>query len=204
MTTILVRTNVSAQIRVAGAAAHPEPPIRLRRPILVTPFLARSICLAAHRDARFEIGIKSFELRASEVRILATTGAFRVVPAKDLLDHRGRPADPRHGDLWQLREAGLVHTVPYVVGREKTSLVTLTDRGRDLLESASASRCSRAASGVLRWHREAARVGARRSALPGVSARRRAPPQSRRRVRRVVLDYELKRDYQRFLGERSS
>jgi hypothetical protein len=67
---------------------------------------------------------RSFELRASEVPILATTGAFRVVPAKDVLDDCERPADPRHGDLWQLREAGLVHTVPYVVGREKTSLVT--------------------------------------------------------------------------------
>jgi len=29
---------------------------------------------------------RSVELRESEVRILATTGAFRVVPAKDLLD----------------------------------------------------------------------------------------------------------------------
>ena len=77
---------------------------------------------------------RSVELRESEVRILATTGAFRVVPAKDLLDHRGRPSSSRQGELRRLREEGLVETRPYIVGREKTSLVTLTERGRELLE----------------------------------------------------------------------
>ena len=66
--------------------------------------------------------------------MLATTGAFRVVPAKDLLDHRGRPSSSRQGELRRLREEGLVEARPYVVGREKTSLVTLTERGRELLE----------------------------------------------------------------------
>src|SRR4051794_22352359 len=74
------------------------------------------------------------ELRESEVRILATTGAFRVVPAKDLLDSRGRPLSSRQGELRRLREEGLVEVKPYVIGRQKTSLVTLTERGRDLLE----------------------------------------------------------------------
>ena len=77
---------------------------------------------------------RSVELRESEVRILATTGAFRVVPATDLLDHRGRPSSSRQGELRRLREEGLVEARPYVVGREKTSLVTLTERGRELLE----------------------------------------------------------------------
>src|SRR4026208_1476593 len=77
---------------------------------------------------------RSVELRESEVRILATTGAFRVVPAKDLLDQRGRPSSSRQGDLRRLREEGLVEARPYVIGREKTSLVTLTERGRELLE----------------------------------------------------------------------
>ena len=44
---------------------------------------------------RVRVRDHSFELRASEVRILATTGAFRVVPAKDLVDHREKPADAR-------------------------------------------------------------------------------------------------------------
>src|SRR6476469_2410350 len=72
---------------------------------------------------------RSVDLRESEVRILATTGAFRVVPATDLLDHRGRPSNARQGELRRLREEELIETRPYVVGREKTSLVTLTERG---------------------------------------------------------------------------
>ena len=77
---------------------------------------------------------RSVELRESEVRLLATTGAFRMVPASDLLDHRGRPSSSRQGELRRLREEGLVETRPSVIGRQKTSLVTLTERGRELLE----------------------------------------------------------------------
>ncbi|MBI3494283.1 MAG: hypothetical protein HY047_21250, partial [Acidobacteria bacterium] len=40
-----------------------------------------------------------YQLRGSEVRALATIGAFRVVPADDLRDDQGRPGDVRHGDL---------------------------------------------------------------------------------------------------------
>src|SRR3954451_6736540 len=55
-------------------------------------------------------------LRESEVQMLATTGAFRVVVASDLRDGRGRPADANNGELRALREAGLVETRPYVIG----------------------------------------------------------------------------------------
>jgi DNA-binding MarR family transcriptional regulator len=74
------------------------------------------------------------DLRESEVRMLATAGAFRVVVASDLRDHRGRPASASNGELRTLREAGLVETRPYVIGRDRATLVTLTDRGRELLE----------------------------------------------------------------------
>src|SRR5262245_34527745 len=146
---------------------------------------------------------RSVDLRESEVRILATVGAFRVVPAKDLLDHRGRPSNARQGELRRLREEGLVEVRPYVVGREKTSLVALTERGRDLLER----------------HRSAHGTGPRQEFYAGVVKPRelahdsqlyRAYLQSSDRlqrsgstVRRVSLDYELKRDYQRFLRELS-
>ena len=150
---------------------------------------------------RVRVRDHSFELRASEVRILATTGAFRVVPAKDLVDHREKAADARTGDLRRLRESGLVDTMPYVVGREKTVLVTLSERGRDLLES----------------HRSRESHEPRQEFYAGIVKRRElghdaqlyrayldAADRLRARggtVRRVVLDYELKRDYQRFLGE---
>lgn len=74
----------------------------------------------------------SHMLRGSESRTLASVGAFRVVPADDLRDAFDKPLDPRHGDLWHLREAGLVQT--HRVDRD-TTVVTLTKEGRDLLES---------------------------------------------------------------------
>jgi hypothetical protein len=71
-------------------------------------------------------------LRDSEVRTLATVGAFRVVPAGDLRDGKDRPLDPHRGDLRHLRDQGLVETIP-TLGDDR-ALVVLTERGRDVLE----------------------------------------------------------------------
>jgi hypothetical protein len=81
-------------------------------------------------------------LRGSEVRTLATVGAFRVVPAGDLRDGQDRPLDPHRGDLRHLRDQGLVETIP-AIGEER-ALVTQTDNERmrwmrDLLEKASST-----------------------------------------------------------------
>src|ERR671925_1331277 len=51
-----------------------------------------------------------YTLRGSEARTLTTVGAFRVVPADDLRDAYGESLDPRNGELWHLRESGLVDT----------------------------------------------------------------------------------------------
>jgi hypothetical protein len=71
-------------------------------------------------------------LRGSEVRTLATVGAFRVVPAGDLRDGQDRPLDPHRGDLRHLRDSGIVETIP-AIGNDR-ALVVLTERGRDVLE----------------------------------------------------------------------
>src|SRR5436305_7902283 len=77
---------------------------------------------------------RDYDLRGSEVRTLATIGAFRVVPIDDLGDERGA-ADLWHGDLDRLRSAGLIQVVAPLDREESTTtLVTLTERGRDLLE----------------------------------------------------------------------
>jgi hypothetical protein len=69
-------------------------------------------------------------LRGSEVRTLATVGAFRVVPAGDLRDGQDRPLDPHRGDLRHLKDSGLVETIP-AIGKDR-ALVVLTERGRDV------------------------------------------------------------------------
>ena len=145
---------------------------------------------------------ETYQLRGSESRTLATVGAFRVVPAGDLRDRGGRSSTARAGDLRHLRESGLVRTLPHVHGRERTTLVTLTERGRDLLE---ANRTPDAES------RQAFYAGAvKPRELTHDSQAYRAYLEaadrviaSGGRIRRVVLDYELKGQYQRFLQSRN-
>ena len=139
------------------------------------------------------------ELRVSEVRILTTVGAFRVVPATDLRQTDDRQADARRGDLRHLREAGLIRTMPYVVGRTRTTLVTLTERGREVLETARRE--------PDRQPVQAFYVGIAKPRELAHDARlyqaylRAAQRLIERgaRIRRVVLDDELKREYQHFL-----
>jgi DNA-binding MarR family transcriptional regulator len=143
-----------------------------------------------------------YELRASEVRTLATIGTFRVVPLSDLHDDRGRAADLWHGDLDRLRSAGLIRVIAPLDREERTPLLTLTDRGRQLLETHRARD---------RESRQAFYAGAARprelthdAHLYRAYLRSAERLQARgARIDRVVLDYELKREYQRYLQERN-
>ena len=152
--------------------------------------------------ARVHAHDRDYQLRGSEVRTLATIGAFRVVPADDLRDDVGRDGDVRHGDLERLRHAGLIRTVAPFERDGRTVLVTLTERGRQVLESHrtradgasqsfyAGSVKSRELSHDAQLYRAYLRAAER---LHGDGAR----------IHRVALDYELKRDYQRFLQERN-
>ena len=135
--------------------------------------------------------------------MLATVGAFRVVPAGDLRDHAGRPADPRERDLRHLREAGLVRTIRQHGRRD--AVVVLTDEGRDLLESHRSVGDDRGPSrqefyaGLCKpreLEHDAQCYRAYVEAAERLQARECRPT-------RVVLDYELKREYQRFLQARN-
>jgi hypothetical protein len=138
---------------------------------------------------------RDYSLRESESRTLSTVGAFRVVFSRDLGDRKTVEADLRH-----LREQGLVQTVP-MSGRKDVAVV-LTDRGRHLLESLrrdrDGDRPQEFYSGLKKpremehdaqiyraYLREAERIEERGG-----------------RIDRVVLDYELKREYQAWLHER--
>src|SRR2546428_9647069 len=151
------------------------------------------------RERVYDARDREYTLRGSETRALSTVGAFRVVPASDLRDHADRPTDPRAGDLRHLREEGLVDTVR-LPGRRDVAVV-LTNRGRDLLQSHRA-----------RHH------GPRQEFYAGLKRARELEHDSQvyrayldgserldgrhARIDRVVLDYELKREYQQWLHER--
>lgn len=147
-----------------------------------------------------------YDLRGSEVRTLSTIGAFRVVAVDDLREASERAADRLRGDLERLRASGLIRAVgPLNRANQggRTTVVTLTDRGRDLLER----------------HRTAEERGDQQAFYAGAVKPRelshdaqlfrsylRAAERLQKddgRIRRVVLDYELKREYQSFLQERN-
>jgi hypothetical protein len=146
---------------------------------------------------------REYTLRGSESRTLSLDGAFRVVSSRDLLDDDGRPADPRTGDLRHLREQGLIRTVP--LHGQRDVAVVLTERGRDLVSSHRHDR------GDGQGQRQAFYAGLKkpREVEHDVQVYRAYQREAEwlqergARIKRVVLDYELKRDYQRFLQERN-
>jgi hypothetical protein len=140
-----------------------------------------------------------YEINGAESRMLATVGAFRVVSESDL--HDGRE-DTRRAQR-HLEHEGLLRTSALTAdGRA----VVLTNRGRDLLKANRHERQDRS------WEpRQAFHAGLRRPReLTHDSNVYRAYLRAEERLReggcrvdRVVLDYDLKRDYQRFLHERN-
>jgi len=148
---------------------------------------------------RVRANSREYRLSGDDVRVLASVGAFRVVPAADLREPNPRTPTRPARDLERLRELGLVRTTPYVVGRTRTNLVTLTSEGRAVLEQG---------------RRPGATVD-RQPFYVGVAKPRELAHDSRvygayvkaadriaergDRVHRVVLEEELKREYQRFL-----
>ena len=135
---------------------------------------------------------QTYELNGDDSRSLATVGAFRVVPDTDLLD-------PRSDSLDHLRDEGLVATIPL---DERDRGVVLTDRGRELLEMHRRDRDDD------RGDRYGDRVN-RRELTHDASvydAYRQATSELRERgadVRDVVMERELKREYQEFLQARN-
>jgi DNA-binding MarR family transcriptional regulator len=141
-----------------------------------------------------------YEINSAESRMLATIGAFRVVSERDLHDARDESQDTRRS-LRHLEREGLIRTSPL---SSDDRAVTLTDRGRNLLEANRYDREDR-----IHEPRQAFYAGRRKPRelthdTNVYRAYQRAEERLREqgaRVDRVVVDYELKRDYQRFLQE---
>lgn len=147
---------------------------------------------------RVRVSSREYTMRGSEARTLATVGAFRVVPADDLRQPGERESVLRK-DLDRLRDIGLIQTMPEVVGDERRIAVSLTSNGRDLLEAARRDRESAAPQAFYTGRSQNRELGhdlRLYRAYLDAAERLRA---SGHRIRRVVLDRELKRDYQSFL-----
>jgi hypothetical protein len=142
---------------------------------------------------------RTYEIDSAESRMLATVGAFRVVSESDVHDRRYGDQDTRSG-LRHLQHEGLVRTAPL---SPSDCAIVLTDRGRDLLEANRDDRAQeprQAFYAGLKKPRELTHDTKVYRAFVRTEGRLR---ERGGRVRRVVLDYELKRDYQRFLQERN-
>src|SRR4051794_32859805 len=155
--------------------------------------LARQIDLP-RTDERTRVAFhgREYQLRASEVQVLATVGAFRVVDTRDLSGNQPR----WHGDLEALRRQGLVDV--RAQQGDRSALATLTPAGRDVLQGHQ-----RVQRGEARQVYYAGIVKPRELAHDAQLYRTFTQAAERldrvgARVMRIALDYELKREYQRF------
>jgi hypothetical protein len=143
-----------------------------------------------------------YEINGSESRILGTIGAFRVVSESDLHDLRDDSNGARRS-VRHLEEEGLIRTGPL---SSEDRAVVLTERGRDLLEANRFERRDREREPRQTFYAGLKKPRELTHDTKVYRSYQRAEERLRgqgSRVRRVVLDYELKRDYQRFLHERN-
>jgi hypothetical protein len=140
-------------------------------------------------------GRHQYELNGNESRSIAVIGAFRVVDERDLRDTGD---DPREVDLRHLRDQDLVRTVSL---RGGDRAVTLTERGRHLLDAHRRDRDEKHHqtfyAGVCR-PRELAHDVQLYRAYEREAERLRDQGAN---IHRVILDTELKREYQEWLQE---
>ena len=141
--------------------------------------------LVADRD-------RVYELNGEDSRTLPAIGTFRIVPEEDL--------DIGHDTLGHLRDERLVETVD--LGDDERGVV-LTKDGRDLLDSHAMDRDDEASqafhAGVSR-HREIDHDSNLYATYRQEEARLRAEHEGLD-IRRVILEQDLKREYQELLQE---
>jgi DNA-binding MarR family transcriptional regulator len=146
-----------------------------------------------------------YVIRDSETELLATVGAFRVVPERELLRDRGDgpssgDTDARsRADIRSLSDQELIERRTIVINHSLERVVVLTRAGKELLEGhRERSHPAQEYYGGLDKPRDLAHDAqlyrmfqTEREHLESAGAR----------VVRVVLDYELKRDYHSFVHE---
>jgi hypothetical protein len=140
-----------------------------------------------------------YEIDGTESRLLATVGAFRVVAESDLYDGR---EDTRRAQR-HLEQEGLLRSSALSADDRA---VVLTDRGRDLLEGNRHEQHGRSWEPQQEFYaglRKPRELTHDSKVYRAYSRAEEGIREQGGRVDRVVLDYELKRDYQQFLHERN-
>jgi DNA-binding MarR family transcriptional regulator len=144
-------------------------------------------------------GDRTYQLRESEVKILATVGTFRSVPAHDL-DGAPSGRDVRIGDLRNLREQGLIERTPVIINHEPSSVITLTREGRELLESHQRTEDGRPNQSYYADVVKSRELGHDAQLYRLFQEEAAKIEADGGRIERVIVDAELKREYQTFLN----
>lgn len=143
------------------------------------------------------------ELRGSEARLMATVGAFRVLQLDDYRDCNRPENGPVRADMERLKRAGFIEERAHVFDGAKVKIATLTREGRNFLERhrhRDRDHGQRFYDGISKPRELAHDAQIYRAYRHTVD---RLERDLDARVQRVMLDNELKREYQQFLQERN-
>jgi hypothetical protein len=138
-----------------------------------------------------------YELNGEDSRTLAAVGVFRVVSERDL-DSRDGALDCRNDSLEHLIEEGLVRKVS-LDGHDLG--VTLTDRGRELLEANRRDRDDDRQQEFYAGVNRPRELGHDAQLYRAYERAEKPLRDEGAEIRRVVLEQELKREYQSFLQD---
>lgn len=136
-----------------------------------------------------------YELNGEDSRTLAAVGTFRVVPEQDL--------DTDHDILSHLRDEGLIDTID--LGGDGRGVV-LSKEGRDLLDSHTMQRDDESPQAFHAGVNRGREID-HNSNLYATYRQEEVRLRDEHRdieIRRVVLEQDLKREYQEFLQERTA
>jgi hypothetical protein len=125
--------------------------------------------------------------------VLETVGTFRVVAERDL-------GASQTGGLRHLRDAGLIEWRTAIIHDQPERLVVLTSPGKHLLEQHREARGLRPDQPVYAGFVKPRELAHDAQLYPAYLAERARVADAGGRIDRVLLDYEVKRDYQAWLN----
>jgi hypothetical protein len=180
-----------------GREVERTPDVRTDRPSVESSFLDRHLDLPrGETRERFEGRDRDHLLNEDETRALATIGAFRVVSEDDLVGAGGIDG----AGLRHLRDEGLVGRETLTDAAGSQHILSLTREGKEVLDGCRHNDDKGPAqmfyAGVVKPRELGHDIQVYR-AFRDEQDRIEADDG---RVTRVILDYELKREYQRFLN----